>query len=127
MSGCRLGTAALLASALATTGLAQGERSLRHGVTGEWRTYGGDLASTKFSPLSQIDRHNFNDLKLAWRWTSSDRFLSTTTSGGGEWWSRSDHIFDHLLEANPKRWRLRLGEPVRQPIGNMKVTPLMVG
>src|SRR5271156_2630042 len=34
---------------------------------GEWRTYGGDLGNTKYSPLDQIDASNFNTLKLAWR------------------------------------------------------------
>jgi len=32
----------------------------------EWRTYGGDLASTRYSPADQIDAANFNDLELAW-------------------------------------------------------------
>ena len=32
----------------------------------EWRTYGGDLASTRYAPLDQIDRSNFNELELAW-------------------------------------------------------------
>ena len=27
-------------------------------TTGEWPTYGGDLASSKYSPLAQIDRSN---------------------------------------------------------------------
>jgi quinoprotein glucose dehydrogenase len=34
---------------------------------GEWRTYGGDLGNTKYSPLDQINSSNFNTLKLAWR------------------------------------------------------------
>ena len=34
---------------------------------GEWRTYGGDLGNTKYSPLDQINVSNFNTLKLAWR------------------------------------------------------------
>jgi quinoprotein glucose dehydrogenase len=34
---------------------------------GEWRTYGGDLGNTKYSPLEQINASNFNTLKLAWR------------------------------------------------------------
>ena len=34
---------------------------------GEWRTYGGDLASTRYAPLDQIDGANFNDLEVAWR------------------------------------------------------------
>jgi quinoprotein glucose dehydrogenase len=34
---------------------------------GEWRSYGGDLGNTKYSPLDQINASNFNNLKLAWR------------------------------------------------------------
>src|SRR5215813_12760679 len=34
---------------------------------GEWRTYGGDLASTRYSPLDQINKDNFNKLEVAWR------------------------------------------------------------
>lgn len=33
----------------------------------EWRTYGGDLANTRYSPLDQIGPANFNDLEVAWR------------------------------------------------------------
>ena len=34
---------------------------------GEWPTYGGDLASTRYSPLDQINAENFNKLEVAWR------------------------------------------------------------
>ena len=34
---------------------------------GEWRTYGGDLRSTRYSPLDQINAGNFNKLEVAWR------------------------------------------------------------
>src|SRR6202142_2121313 len=34
---------------------------------GEWRTYGGDLASTRYSPLDQVNADNFNKLAVAWR------------------------------------------------------------
>src|ERR1700704_467782 len=33
----------------------------------EWRTYGGDLASTRYSPLDQVTPANFNKLEVAWR------------------------------------------------------------
>jgi quinoprotein glucose dehydrogenase len=33
----------------------------------EWTTYGGDLASTRYSPLDQITKDNFNKLEIAWR------------------------------------------------------------
>src|SRR5204863_6355059 len=34
---------------------------------GEWQTYGGDLRSTRYSPLDQINADNFNKLEVAWR------------------------------------------------------------
>jgi quinoprotein glucose dehydrogenase len=34
---------------------------------GEWRTYGGDLGSTRYSPLDQVTAGNFNKLEVAWR------------------------------------------------------------
>jgi quinoprotein glucose dehydrogenase len=34
---------------------------------GEWRTYGGDLGNTRYSPLDQINAGNFNKLEIAWR------------------------------------------------------------
>jgi quinoprotein glucose dehydrogenase len=36
-------------------------------LKGEWRTYGGDLASTRYSALDQINASNFNNLEVAWR------------------------------------------------------------
>ncbi len=34
---------------------------------GEWRTYGGDLGNTRYSPLDQINGDNFSKLEVAWR------------------------------------------------------------
>jgi quinoprotein glucose dehydrogenase len=39
---------------------------------GEWPTYGGDLASRRYSPLAQIDASNFNDLEVAWRFRTEN-------------------------------------------------------
>jgi quinoprotein glucose dehydrogenase len=33
----------------------------------QWPTYGGNLASHRYSPLEQIDKDNFKDLRIAWR------------------------------------------------------------
>jgi quinoprotein glucose dehydrogenase len=33
---------------------------------GEWRTYGGDLGNTHYSPLDQVNASNFNKLAVAW-------------------------------------------------------------
>ena len=42
---------------------------------GEWRNYFGEVNGTKYSPLSQIDKDNVKDLRIAWRWRSADRAL----------------------------------------------------
>jgi len=39
---------------------------------GEWRTYGGDIGNTKYSPLDQINAGNFDKLKIAWRFNTSN-------------------------------------------------------
>ena len=36
--------------------------------TVEWRTQGGDISSTRYSPANQITAENFKDLKVAWTW-----------------------------------------------------------
>ena len=39
---------------------------------GEWRYWGGDERSTRYSPLSDINADNFTDLEIAWRWKSDN-------------------------------------------------------
>ena len=39
---------------------------------GEWRYYGGDSGSTKYSALDQITRENVGDLQIAWRWRTDN-------------------------------------------------------
>src|SRR3989441_7947731 len=50
---------------------------------GQWRSYGGELGSTRYSPLDQINRENVKDLKIAWTWKSDNfggrEFKSETT------------------------------------------------
>ena len=90
--------------------------------TGEWPTYGGDLANSKYSPLEQINAANFGSLTIAWRMKSPDGFLSLTLPDGTEWSADSKTIFDELNRLDPKRWRD--GQPPF--VQNYKVTPLMV-
>ena len=43
------------------------------GMTGgEWHFFGSDAGSTKYSALDQIDRSNFSELEVQWRWQSID-------------------------------------------------------
>jgi quinoprotein glucose dehydrogenase len=38
----------------------------------EWRTYGADLANTRYAPLDQIDKSNFDKLQVAWRFKTDN-------------------------------------------------------
>ena len=39
---------------------------------GEWRTYGGDLGSTRYAPIDEITAENFNTLEIAWRFKTQN-------------------------------------------------------
>src|SRR5690349_4620954 len=39
---------------------------------GEWRFYGGDSGTTKYSPLDQINQSNVKDLKIVWEWKAQN-------------------------------------------------------
>lgn len=39
---------------------------------GEWRFYGGDAGTTKYSPLDQINASNVKDLKIVWEWKANN-------------------------------------------------------
>jgi len=56
---------------VAWTFAAQSQTNTALSVTakpGEWRYLNSDPLSTRYSPLDQINRNNFKDLKIAWRW-----------------------------------------------------------
>src|SRR5262249_6542796 len=40
--------------------------------TVEWRYYGADSSSTKYSPLDQINRDNVKNLRITWRWKTDN-------------------------------------------------------
>jgi quinoprotein glucose dehydrogenase len=41
-------------------------------ANGEWRYYGGDAQSTKYSPLDQINGANVGKLEVAWTWKAQN-------------------------------------------------------
>ena len=41
-------------------------------VAGEWRSYGNDLANTRYSALDQINGGNFKNLEVAWRFKTDN-------------------------------------------------------
>lgn len=54
----------------------------RGNVAGEWRYWGGDAWSTRYSPLDQINAQNFDSLETAWQWPAgafgADEYYRTT-------------------------------------------------
>jgi quinoprotein glucose dehydrogenase len=44
---------------------------VRGNVAGEWRYWGGDAWSTRYSPLDQINASNFGTLSVKWQWNAS--------------------------------------------------------
>jgi quinate dehydrogenase (quinone) len=63
--------------------------------TGEWRHYASDLASSKYSPLSQITRENAQALTVAWVWSSPDNELVDDLNANGV------AIWPHAYETSP--------------------------
>ncbi len=69
--------------AQATRSVAQaGKPLVRGNAFGEWRYWGGDAWSTRYSPLEQINASNFDSLTVAWKWNASafgkDEYYRTT-------------------------------------------------
>ena len=90
---------------------------------GEWRSYAGDIAGTKYSPLDQIDADNFSQLEIACEWTSVDALISRSAPGGGEWWAPLDTIVESLVEETPNLYR----DSQPPNLSRLQATPLMVG
>src|ERR1044071_4499591 len=67
MKGTAVGSILLLAFSGAPGARAQ--QGMRNG---EWRYYGGDSGTTKYSSLDQIHAGNVKDLKTVWVWKSQN-------------------------------------------------------
>jgi quinoprotein glucose dehydrogenase len=59
----RLRLTSVLVVSLCSTMTLSGQYGAKNG---EWRTWGGDLAATRYAPLDQINASNFNTLQVAW-------------------------------------------------------------
>jgi len=76
---------AALAAGASLLAFAQGRGGNRQGAAGpstgaaespNWDTYGGNLASQRYSPRDQINKDNFRNLRIAWRLKTD--FLGST-------------------------------------------------
>jgi quinoprotein glucose dehydrogenase len=85
MSGCAAGEPATAdGQAAAESSAAATAPMVRGAPDGEWRFWGADMHSTRYSPLDQIDATNFTNLEVALTWrgdnygTSVDNILRAT-------------------------------------------------
>jgi len=60
------------------------------GTATEWLSYGGDKASSKYSPLTQINGDNFPRLRVAWTWRSAEEEVA-----------KANHLKTWAWEATP--------------------------
>ncbi len=60
----------------------QGAQLVRGNKPGEWRYWGADAWSTRYSALDQINANNFDSLQIAWQWNAGkygeDEYYRTT-------------------------------------------------
>jgi quinoprotein glucose dehydrogenase len=82
-----IGATAALAATLAAVFFLQANAVrqaalVRGNAPGEWRYWGADAWSTRYSPLDQINAANFNSLQVAWQWNAGeygpDEYYRTT-------------------------------------------------
>jgi quinoprotein glucose dehydrogenase len=80
LTGVALAGVLLIPGILATA--TQQPDLVRGNAPGEWRYWGADAWSTRYSPLDQIDASNFDQLEIAWQWNASpfgrDEYYRTT-------------------------------------------------
>ena len=59
----------LIAGVIGASAIVSGQAGI---TNGEWPHWGGDLGSSKYSALDQINRDNVKNLRIAWRWKSEN-------------------------------------------------------
>jgi quinoprotein glucose dehydrogenase len=88
-------------------------------VERDWPIYGGDANGDRYSPLSQIDRHNVKELKVAWR-------VDVGTEGGLQAqpliagrimyvYTPSEQVLALDAATGRKLWSFDAGVPATQP------------
>ena len=94
---------------------------VRGNAPGEWRYWGADAWSTRYSPLDQINASNFSQLKEVWRWNASqdgiDEYYRTTPlyANGLIFTVATTHRYAYALdpETGKTTWSWKLDEGIR--------------
>ena len=94
---------------------------VRGNAPGEWRYWGADAWSTRYSPLDQINASNFDKLQVAWRWNAAvdgiDEYYRTTPlyANGRLFTVATTHRYAYAIdpEKGTTLWTWKLDEGIR--------------
>ena len=100
---------------------AQQTQLVRGNAPGEWRYWGADAWSTRYSPLDQINASNFSSLQVAWRWNAAvdgpDEYYRTTPlyANGRLFTVATTHRYAYAIdpEKGTTLWSWKLEEGIR--------------
>ena len=67
-------------------------------VAMEWLSYGGDKASSKYSPIDRVDGDNFSRLQVAWTWRSAEEEITKANPDLKTWvWESTPLMVNGVL------------------------------
>jgi quinoprotein glucose dehydrogenase len=91
----------------------------------DWPSYNRDLASTRFSPLTQINRDNVAGLRRAWSYPLGRNTTTNTLTGGSEFTplvvdgtlyvAGAEHVAALRADSGEELWRYDREEGTRPP------------
>jgi outer membrane protein assembly factor BamB len=116
-----LAGALALVAILALPSLGARQQLVRGNAPGEWRYWGADAWSTRYSALDQINASNFNNLQVAWRWNAAvdapDEYYRTTPlyANGRLFTVASTHRYAYAIDpaTGTTMWSWKLEEGIR--------------
>jgi quinoprotein glucose dehydrogenase len=122
MAAVAVAAAAVVFLVRATSSSArQGKATVRGNVPGEWRYWGADAWSSRYSALDQINASNFNSLQVAWQWDAakdgSDEYYRTTPlyANGRILTVATTHRYAYAIDPSngTTLWTYKLDEGIR--------------
>jgi quinoprotein glucose dehydrogenase len=105
-----------------STSRAQAKPLARGNAYGEWRYWGADQWSTRYSPLDQINASNFDKLQVAWEWKGGQKhgpdeyYRTTPLYANGRLYtvtSTKRHVVALDPETGAELWAYKVEEGIR--------------
>jgi quinoprotein glucose dehydrogenase len=116
------GAALALAASTVSAQAAKAAPMARGNAYGEWRHWGADQWSTRYSPLDQINADNFSKLQVSWEWKGGEKFgpdeyyRTTPLYANGRLFtvtSTKRHVVAIDPETGKELWSYRVEEGIR--------------